>query len=108
MERFALLKTPPGNRICDREKEIPTFPARHCERPAALVWRNGRPWRFSEPKTPKSRRSIPIAPSLTRGLSEHKRQQAEERLKAGPEYHNLDLVFATKAGGPLTKSREQH
>jgi integrase len=34
-------------------------------------------------------------------LKEHKRQQAEERLKAGRNYQALDLVFATTEGGPL-------
>jgi len=69
----------------------------------ALVWRNGQQWRFGEPKTSRSRRSIPIATSLTQALIEHKRRQAEERLKAGPAYQNLDLVFATKDGGPLMR-----
>lgn len=31
----------------------------------------------------------------------HKRKQAEERLKAGAEYQNHDLVFATIEGTPL-------
>lgn len=34
-------------------------------------------------------------------LKEHKRRQAEERLKAGPKYHNHNLVFASQEGKPL-------
>jgi integrase len=67
-----------------------------------LVWRRrGGGWYFGEPKTTKSRRSIPIPFSLVQGLKEHRRHQAEELLKGGPEYQRLDLVFATAQGGPL-------
>jgi len=34
-------------------------------------------------------------------LKEHKRRQAEERLKAGPKYSKLDLVFVSREGKPL-------
>lgn len=68
-----------------------------------LVWRTkGGGWRFDEPKTAKSRRTIPLSAPLIRALAEHRRAQAEERLEAGPEYQTLDLVFATSAGGPLS------
>ncbi|MEN3332070.1 MAG: integrase [Blastocatellia bacterium] len=67
-----------------------------------LVWRTkGGGWYFGEPKTTKSRRNIPLPQMLVRRLTEHKVRQAEEKLKAGPEYQKLDLVFATKKGGPL-------
>jgi integrase len=68
----------------------------------ALCWRRrGGGWYFGEPKTAKSRRSIPIPFSVIQRLKDHKRHQGEERLKAGPKYQNFDLVFATPAGGPL-------
>jgi len=67
-----------------------------------LVWRRkGGGWYFGEPKTSRSRRSIPIPRFIVQELREHRRHQAEERLKAGPRYSNLDLVFATAEGGPL-------
>lgn len=67
-----------------------------------LVWRRkGGGWYFGEPKTSRSRRSIPIPLSLVYDLREHKRRQAGQRLKAGPGYQNHDLVFATPDGGPL-------
>jgi len=47
--------------------------------------------------------SIPLPASVSRALIEHRRHQGEERLKAGPEYKNLDLVFATGEGQPLIK-----
>ncbi len=68
----------------------------------ALIWREtGGGWYFGEPKTARSRRSIPLPPSTLRALKEHRRVQAEERLKAGAEYQNNDLVFATSEGGPI-------
>lgn len=68
----------------------------------ALIWRaKGGGWYFGEPKTTRSRRSIPLPATTMRALVEHRRKQAEERLKAGPGYQQHDLVFATPAGGPL-------
>ena len=56
--------------------------------------------RFAEPKTPKSRRTIPLPGSLIHALAAHKRRQAVHRLKLGPEYEDQDLVFASATGGP--------
>ena len=67
----------------------------------ALVWREKGGWYFGEPKTARSRRSIPSPAPILRALAEHKRKQAEERLKLGPDYQHHDLVFATPEGGPL-------
>ena len=69
--------------------------------PRALIRRKGGGWYFGEPKTARSRRSIPLPASTLRSLVEHRRAQAEERLRLGPDYHQHDLVFATTEGGPL-------
>jgi integrase len=68
----------------------------------ALAWhRKGGGFDFTEPKTAHSRRSIPLPASVIQALTSHKRQQAEERLKAGAVYQNYDLVFAALEGTPL-------
>jgi integrase len=67
----------------------------------ALVRRKDGGWAFEEPKTARSRRTIPLPPSAVAALVEHKRRQAEERLAKGPAYKNQDLVFATSTGSPL-------
>ncbi|MGA9996640.1 MAG: site-specific integrase [Pyrinomonadaceae bacterium] len=68
----------------------------------AIIWRaTGGGWNFGEPKTARSRRSIPLPASTLRSLKEHRRIQAEERLKAGADYQQHDLVFATSEGSPL-------
>ncbi|HKR02869.1 MAG TPA: site-specific integrase [Pyrinomonadaceae bacterium] len=71
----------------------------------SLIWKSNKSgdWYFGELKTTRSRRSIPLPASLVRSLAEHKRHQAEQRLKAGPAYQNLDLVFASATGTPLIR-----
>jgi integrase len=66
-----------------------------------LTWKRDRSWYFGEPKTSKSRRSIPLPLPLLHMLREHKRRQAEERLKAGPEWRGHDLVFCGREGQPV-------
>jgi integrase len=66
-----------------------------------LVWRKGGGWYFGEPKTSRSRRTIPVPSSLLRMLIEHRRNQMETRLRAGATYQNNNLVFATCEGNPL-------
>jgi integrase len=58
-------------------------------------------WHFDEPKTSKSRRTIPLPATVRDRLKAHRREQAETRLAAGERYKNLDLVFATATGQPL-------
>lgn len=67
----------------------------------ALVPDSDGGWTFAEPKTKQSFRTVPLPPSVTRALVEHKRRQAAEHLAAGPEYSNQQLVFATPTGEPL-------
>ncbi|MGI8919943.1 MAG: site-specific integrase [Pyrinomonadaceae bacterium] len=65
---------------------------------------------FTEPKTTKSRRSIPLSASSAAVLKSHRRQQAEERFRQGSGYQNLDLVFATEIGTPIMQGnlRRRH
>jgi len=66
-----------------------------------LIWRKGGGWYFGEPKTSRSRRTIPIPKSLVSELVDHRRKQAESRLKKGADYQNNDLVFASGEGTPI-------
>ena len=62
-------------------------------------------WVFSEPKTAKSRRTIPLPRPVARALREHRGRQLEERLKAGPAWEGEtwgDLVFPDELGRPLS------
>jgi integrase len=67
----------------------------------ALV-RHKKVWRFQEPKTKGSKRSVTIPASLGRRLVIHKRVQAEQRLKIGNGWQANDLVFCSEFGTPLS------
>lgn len=54
----------------------------------------------TSPKTPKSRRLVPIPGVTMDGLKHHKVEQARHRLQLGEGYKTLDLVFAAPDGGP--------
>ena len=59
-------------------------------------------WSFETLKTPCSRRTISLPPSLMKKLAAHKRKQAEERLRLGSAWHNHDLIFCGEQGMPHT------
>lgn len=67
----------------------------------SLAWKAKGGFSFNEPKTSKSRRTVPLPTTLLRELRSHKIHQAEHRLSMGPDYTNLDLVFATDLGTPI-------
>ncbi len=69
----------------------------------SLDWRRKGEWEFSEPKTPRSRRSIPIPAEVLDRLHQHRKTQAEERLKAGPKWSDHCLVFCNPKGEPLDR-----
>lgn len=53
------------------------------------------------PKTPGSRRTIPLPSIAIKALRKHRAQQAEERLAAGTAWIDAGLVFTTRKGTPL-------
>ncbi|OBG91255.1 integrase [Mycobacterium sp. E136] len=55
----------------------------------------------SEPKTERSRRTVPLSPAMVTLLRAHRKQQAAERLHAGDQWQDHGLVFATEAGAPV-------
>lgn len=67
----------------------------------ALVAQKGGGFIFTEPKTKKSRRSIPLSDSVINALKIYRRNQLEARLKMGAKYQNQDLVFSSEIGTPL-------
>ena len=67
----------------------------------SLVVLKGGRWEISEPKTPNSRRTIPLPKSVTQDLLKHRAAQAEHRLRFRGVYEDLDLVFASPNGRPL-------
>lgn len=56
---------------------------------------------FAPPNTRRSRRTVPLLPSLVATLREHRERQAEERAGAGDAWTDSGLVFATATGTPI-------
>lgn len=56
---------------------------------------------LSEPKTARSRRTIPLSPAVVALLRRQKAAQAAERLRAANQWRDSGLVFATELGGPV-------
>jgi len=66
-----------------------------------MVRRRGGGWYFGEPKSESRRRTLTLSASTVRALVEHRRKQAEQRLRLGGNYENNGLVFATSTGSPI-------
>ena len=57
-----------------------------------------------EPKTKRSRRTLPLSPSLVARLRAHRAQQSRERLASGDRWVNWSnppLVFTSEVGTPI-------
>ena len=72
------------------------------DRFAIYVWRSVRAG--GDTKTEKSRRTLELPGQAADALREHRARQAQERLAAGPLWHDHGLVFASQAGTPLDAS----
>jgi integrase len=57
-------------------------------------------WKFRDPKTDKSRRTIPLPPVTVAALREHRRRQLEEQAAQGV-MGKSGLVFTTERGQPI-------
>lgn len=53
---------------------------------------------FGPPKSPRSRRDIPLPAFAVRVLREHRTRQSEERLALGPYWEDSGLVFTSTIG----------
>lgn len=67
----------------------------------ATLGRVNRALVISEPKTARSRRTVPLSPAMVALLKAHRKSQASERLKAGSQWQDSGLVFTTEFGGPV-------
>ncbi|MEW2484103.1 site-specific integrase [Mycobacterium sp. NPDC049093] len=56
---------------------------------------------ITEPKTDRSRRSVPLSAPLVSMLRAHRADQDAERLAAGDQWQDNNLVFATESGTPV-------
>lgn len=54
-----------------------------------------------EPKTDKSRRTLPLPETIEAALKAHRIRQLEEKMLAGDRWQETGLVFTTSIGTPL-------
>ncbi|MGH9117238.1 MAG: tyrosine-type recombinase/integrase [Acidimicrobiales bacterium] len=57
--------------------------------------------RLDEPKSRRSRRTVPLPPMCVEALRAHARRQADERRSAGDYWTDSGLVFTTTIGTPI-------
>jgi integrase len=65
---------------------------------ARTVSRVGGQLVFTEPKTARSRRTVPLSPAVVALLKKHRTTQKEDRLRAGNQWRETGLVFTTELG----------
>ena len=58
---------------------------------------------YEEPKTSRSRRTLALPGHLRSALIEHKQRQTGDRMLAGSDWADEDLVFAQPNGRPIDK-----
>jgi integrase len=56
---------------------------------------------FTEPKTMRSKRTIPLPPPLVEALRQHQERQEKEQLAAGTLWRSSPCVFTTPIGTPV-------
>ena len=56
---------------------------------------------FSEPKTDRSRRTVPLSPAVVGDAAPAPTDQKAERLRAGDQWQETGLVFTTEFGTPV-------
>jgi len=69
--------------------------------PEARRWRR----RLSATQS-KGKLTLQCPPSVLELLKEHRKRQAAERLRAGNAWEDNDLVFATRHGGPVERTKD--
>jgi integrase len=70
-------------------------------RVAATLSRVGQHLIVTEPKSPRSRRTVPLSPAVVRLFKAQRAAQAAERLQAVNQWTDTGLVFTTEFGTPV-------
>ena len=56
---------------------------------------------ISEPKTARSRRTVPLPPPLVSMLRKHRTEQRRDKLRAANQWTDTGLLFTTELGMPV-------
>jgi integrase len=58
-------------------------------------------WKWQETKSDSGRRVVVFSGDMAMRLTNHRKAQLEQKLRAGSSWQNHDLVFTTKYGAPI-------
>ena len=72
-----------------------------------LVRHSDGSWALKDPKTARGRRTVTIPRSVVQTLQRHRKDQLEERLKAGAAYTDRSLIFAVSRKNPVRVETRQ-
>jgi integrase len=67
----------------------------------ALGFPKGTPATLTEPKTPRSRRSVSLTAMAVDALLRHRKRQEQEQAAAGDAWQDRGLIFPTTVGTPV-------
>ncbi len=67
----------------------------------SVQYQKGGGFKFELPKTPKSRRRVPISESLRSAIARHRVAQLEHRLAMKGTWFDNDLIFPNTVGNPF-------
>lgn len=71
-----------------------------------VTWRRSGDWYLDTPKSAKAVRTLPLPQAVMTALADHRRRQAEERLRAGGGWHKAhNFIFTNELGEPLSLDR---
>lgn len=90
-------------RWCDLDVEQGLLRVQH-----TLFWPARQPWSLAEPKSLRSRRTVPLIGQARQALVAQKDRQVFDKSQAGSKYADHGLVFATPFGGPVRASTVEH
>jgi integrase len=68
---------------------------------AATIARVNHALTITEPKTVRSRRTVPLSPAVVAMLRRHRTEQKAERMRSRNQWTDSGLVFTTELGGPV-------
>jgi integrase len=68
---------------------------------AATITRVNHALTITEPKTARSRRTVPLSPTVVAVLRKHRATQKADRLRDGNQWADSGLVFTRELGGPV-------
>lgn len=75
----------------------------------ALIYNYNGTWEFSDKlKTKRSRRTVPISPTLVERLRQHQAKLRVRQTELGEAWQDLDLVFPNEIGAPLNQNNTRN